>query len=152
MKKEFTYKLTSPVMVASGGKEIEGIEVLVKSPRPKDKLNAMSLEAVLTRCMMKAASTNKGVASDNSGTTSQKEESENDSAVGFVSLAMMGADKNDIYEMLALLSDLLCEGNKENPQATIEGQKFTRPLFDELQLLDTKAILGRYFADFLHST
>jgi len=158
MKKQFTYTLLDPISLAADGKDIKATKVVVKSPRPKDKLNAMALESIFTQSAIKASSlanrspSNTNDSQNNAPKESKEDENQDEAAEGYMQLVLMGAEKKDISEMLFLFGELICEGNRETPQGTIDGQKFTKPLYDELSMADTKNLLGRYFYHFLSST
>jgi len=152
MVHSFKYELEFPLKVAVEGKDQEGVMVDVKSPRPRDGENCMVMEATFLKCIMKAASI-----IDNSKFNVSKKEEENEEeneeekANGIIKMILMGAEDKDIRSLNNGLRDLLTEGNIESPQATIEGIKFTKPIFDELHYIDKKALLGRYISSFLSS-
>lgn len=151
MQKQFEYKLKEPISIAIDGKQEKASEVIVKCPRPYDRENALVLESIFTQSIGKSLSMFKDL-QNTSDSQSKDDESADAKADSIVSLIMMGSDSSSIKSLNNVLRDLICEGNQENPQATINGQKFTKPIFDDLSLVDIKAILGRYIYSFLSST
>ena len=59
------------------------------------------------------------------------------------------SDEKRIRGIINCLRQLFSAGNRENPQATIGGEKFTSPLFDEISYRDISDLIARYSAHFL---
>lgn len=159
MKKEFKYELKTPIKIAVSGKQEEASSIIVKGPRPSDKVDAMTLESIVQQSVLKACvMANKG--SDLSEEAQknalrkkeEKIETDDEKADSLVDFLLMGTDGKDIQALTHILRELICEGNTEQPQATINGQKFVKPIFDDIGLIDFKALLGRYVYHFLSST
>ncbi len=151
MKSYFEYTLKDPIKVASEGKDITASTLIVKGPRPKDTNHAMSLESIVMKSLMEMFKTlpksevkQKKVVPEK---LSKKEES--DQLEQISKGIIMGLSPENIQPVLFSMSELLCGGNLENPQATIDGVKVTNPLFDEISFVDKKAIIGRYAYHFL---
>lgn len=144
MKSSFEYTLKSPISVSSGSEQIDASDIVVKGPRPRDKNNAIILESKLTKALMKFSS-------PGSTDSSSDKTTEEDKIKGFKMVIMGYSDDEDLLAMVNILKDLMCEGNSENPQATIGAAKFTKPLFDEVDNKDTIELLARYSHHFLLS-
>lgn len=142
MVSEFSYTLQQSIKIAKDGQETEAVDIWVKCPRPKDKLDVLKLENLVTKAITKIPE------KADAGTISN-EISEEDKVKGVEQMLIAYSDPSDLIEMVLLLSKLLAEGNVENPQATIDNVKFTKPIFDLIGHKDAKALLGRYAAHFL---
>lgn len=151
MKKEFRYTLKSPIEVHINGKsEPECCDIVVKGPRPKDNVTGMGLESCLVRSVLKGVKVMQ--AGNPSAETKEAKDLPEDEVINFYSLCIsVGIEDKDIQRTFLLLRDLLCEGNTENPQCTIDGEKMTKPLFDDIEMNDLKKLIVLYFYHFLSS-
>jgi hypothetical protein len=153
MQKEYKLTLNDPISVAKDGKNIEGRLVVIKSPRRKDAARCLKVEAIFKKCFLQMASQNFANNTNTDNTVQDNNLDDEQSKIDSILLGLMMGSEDDTFDKLIYhLQELLCAGNQENPQATIEGVKFTRPIFDELSVEDLKKIIGGYIASFLYST
>ena len=153
MKKEFNYTLLDPIHIAKDGKQVQASKIVIQPPRPRDRVNSMRLESIFKQCFLKFAS------SDFLKNNPQKQiagaedkEDEQSKSDSLIMILMMGA-KNDSFEhLIFIMQNLLCDGNLEFPQATLDEIKITRPIFDSIGVDDLKNIIGRYLHHFLSSS
>jgi hypothetical protein len=168
MKSKFEYTLKDPINVAIDGEQIECFDIIVKSPRPKDREQCLILESYIGQALLEFASTdfimkNKNEGSNNSKksdateaieaieATEDTEDTEDieDLISGRKTAILYCSDEKRIRGIINCLRQLFSAGNRENPQATIGGEKFTSPLFDEISYRDISDLIARYSAHFL---
>ena len=53
MVSEFSYTLQQSIKIAKDGEETEAVDIWVKCPRPKDKLDVLKLENLVTKAITK---------------------------------------------------------------------------------------------------
>lgn len=146
MKSKFEYTLVDPIELAKDGEQTICEDVVVRCPRPKDKMDALVFESYLAKALFNiSGQSNSDTAEEAAGA------SEDEALRGLEMLFVAHSDPENLKKMILVLRELLCEGNNEAPQATIGGVKFTKPLFDELGHRDVKALLARYAYHFLFS-
>jgi hypothetical protein len=145
MKEFFRYKLVNPIEISEDGKQKTEKHVTVYAPRPSDKYELAILESYISR-----AFDNIEDDGSNSSKAENREFSEDEKVAGFEILIMRGVGPENIGKVFNSFAELLCDGNLEKPQATIGKTKFTKPLFNDLSLVDTKALLARYALNFLY--
>ena len=146
MQDSFIYKLASPIEVAKDGKSDSSDEVIVMSPRPKDRVFAMKLESILGKALLNFDS-----GKEESKASEEKETNEEDKIKGWELLILSGLDEDKIEPIIYNLGELMCAGNLENPQSTVGDVKFTKPLYEMLSAKDIKALIPRYAVNFLFS-
>ena len=144
MKHQFEYKLSSSVSVSVGKEEKTSSDVIVKAPRNSDSRWQLEFEHYVHKAAM---GINKMFNPDDSGKEVQEET--DDPAKPWAMIMITCSSPEDFRCMVNLLKELLCSGNTKDPQATIGGTKFTKPIFDELSANDIKALVGRYAYHFL---
>jgi hypothetical protein len=154
MKSKFEYTLKDPINVAIDGEQIECFDIIVKSPRPKDREQCLILESYIGQALLEFASTdfimkNKNEASNNSKKSDATEAIEATEDTEDTEDILYCSDEKRIRGIINCLRQLFSAGNRENPQATIGGEKFTSPLFDEISYRDISDLIARYSAHFL---
>jgi len=149
MKKEFKYKLLEPIEVSVDGKIKECCDVVVSSPRPRDKQNTLKLETYLMKAISNFTD-NQTTSNANKGNSGKEEKISEASKIQAIEvLVFSNINPDDIPAIEFLLYEILCGGNEEVPNATIGSKKFTKPLCQEISHRDLKALLARFAVDFL---
>lgn len=164
MNPKFEYTLKNPISISAEGRQITEDKVTVMAPRPKDKWNLSDMESVITQGFFNAQRSTimnlsekqkKDLSEQNQREESQEKTKKKakleEDIDGTATLILGSATRDDVKTLYNILCDLMCEGNSENPQAKIGSVKFTRPLFDDLDYEDMKALLVRYVYHFLSS-
>jgi len=149
MKDKFEYTLASPISVSVGKDQDECSNVVVHCPKNSDSRWQLEFEHYVTKAAMGTAKLFPVPDEDKDKKKKIKEETEEEKEKSWRLIIMSCSDPKDFRCMVNLLADLMCSGNREKPQATIGGTKFTKPIFDELSAEDIKNILGRYVYHFL---
>jgi hypothetical protein len=142
MKSQFEYTLKDPINVAIDGEQIECFDIIVKCPRPKDRMNCMFLENNIKKAIHRVPGVGSGGGSDD-------DQNQETMISGIKEVISAYSEEKELSSTVNLLRELFCEGNRENPRATIGGEKFTRPLFDEIHYMDLKELIARYVVNFL---
>jgi len=155
VKEFFKYELKSPISVSVDGKEQEGSNLIVKCPCPKDRVNQAILESLCGSAIDAFGVKINRQPKEDSNKNKNREEDDDDTPLDPTFMGhviVTNIDTKEIQHLFNVLCELLNAKYKGEPQCTLEDQRLTVPLFDELKLEDLKEILGRYFCDFLSIT
>ena len=150
MKEQFEYSLKLPISVSSDGVQSDETEIVVSAPKPRDRERVLVLESYVMKSVLNIS----GMSDTNSKTSDGSEgdsveATELDKINQFKTIVFGMAEEKNIVPMINTFRDLMCSGNKDIPQSTIGGTKFTKPLFDEIGHLELNELIARYVVYFL---
>lgn len=172
MKEYFKYTLKDTLAIddyreGKGLKIDDACNLIVNAPDRKDKLLCLKIEGIIQRCVresskfedkeelkqlikdaeeLKKETKTKQKENEETGLTKEELEAQR---VYIFSVFHHSTENNTLESILFYICELMTQGNRENPKSTIDGVRFTKPMFEDLSLRDTKEIIGTYIQDFL---
>lgn len=150
MKSHIEYTLDTPIEVDIKGDKTLAENIVINSPSGKNKRICMVLESIYYQALKNNISIHNDVKGQSSASVNEDKEEDPYEIISHI--LKMGANKEIVGDLLNTFCEIMCSGNTNDPTATIDGVKFTVPLFDQLSHKDTQYLIGRYIADFLSVT
>ena len=123
----------------SHGQIVRSNKVLLKAPSAKNRKSAFTMKQMFMRAVM----SQQEMAAKNSQVL--QEENKKDAKVQASDIISLVMASNECFDHFnEQFKDMLCAGC-----GSIEGEKFTKPMYDELSLDDAEKLLGEYIQAFL---
>lgn len=157
-KTSFTHELKIPIDIASAGKMVRAVSLEVKAPTNQvmSDVNIIDFEFSKARknAMKDSSASIKELTPEQIETfqrvSKEQVKTEEPNPLDVVKeMVMFGADMD---RCMFALQNILTAGNKEKPMCIIDVEKMTKPVFQELSIVDTKTILGLYVISFLDTS
>lgn len=137
MISEFTFTLTSPVKYHAAGQITEGMELLLKAPSNKNRIESAKLKQGFFRAL-------KGMADGRGNVDTDTAENKDSTISGSEVVSVIMMSDVDLSEYQENFRQLLLNG-----VCFVGNEKLTAPMFDSLSDADTERLMGEYVANFL---
>lgn len=137
---QIQYLLDTPVKYAKDGKMEEGIDLIIKAPSPKNLFDVTIIEQQFYQAMLKANESFAGLA-EKAKNVQKDEKTVSDGSGVFMILLTGNANIETCFNSLERI--LLAGG------CSVEGERVTKIMWDEISIKDKKNILGLYVENFI---